>query len=100
MIAASFSNPTWNEKGNNHQQYIQDLNDNFDKARDLVYNPKGLEKEVDWNKPWFAAAKRGLERTKQRHSWAIEGKKMNEVVQMSEEQLQARQQSRKEIDQT
>lgn len=95
MIAASFSNPTWNEKGNDHNKYIQELNQGFDNAIDYVRNPK--EKEIDWTKPWYAAAKRGLEKTRQKYAWATEGKSMREV--MSPEQVEARKRSRKEIDQ-
>ena len=55
--------------------------------------------EIDWSNPFYAAAKRNLEKTKQKVAWAVEGKQMGDIVKVSEEQLEARKRGRKEIDQ-
>lgn len=100
ITSAVFSNPTWDEPGNNRKQYLEELNQGFNRAIELVYYPEGRPGErIDWNKPWFAAAKRGLAKTQEKLEWIKKQQKMGEAVQISQEQLEARKRSREQIDQ-
>lgn len=100
MHSALFSNPNWDDEKNNREERLKALDKSFNEAIELVYGIRRRERDVDWNNPFYAAAKRGLERTREKYSWALEGKTMNEVVpEMSQEQLRAREESRRAIDQ-
>jgi hypothetical protein len=99
MIAAVFTNPTWDDPKNDRQSYLQTLNENFNRAIEILSYGDKREPEIDWDNPFYAAARRNLEKTRQKLSWAVDGKQMKEHVDMSEEQLEARLQSRKGIDQ-
>jgi hypothetical protein len=103
MIAALFANPNWDgDNAEKRTQQIQTLNEHFNKAIESIYFPKGVEPDIDWDNPFYAAAKRGLEKTRQKYG--ITGKSMGEVVQMTtqmdQEQIRARIESRQSIDQT
>jgi len=103
MISALFANPNWDgENSDKRTAYIQNLNQHFNKAIELLYYPEGVDPDIDWNNPFYAAALRGLDKTRQK--LGISGKSMSEVVEMTTEidveQLKARLDSRKEIDQT
>lgn len=103
MIAALFANPNWDgDNAEKRTEQIQQLNGHFNKAIETIYFPKGAEPDIDWNNPFYAAAKRGLEKTRQKYG--ITGKSMGEVVEMStamdQEQIRARIESRQAIDQT
>jgi hypothetical protein len=67
MIAACYSNPNWDGKDNadKRKQYLEDLNEHFNKAITAIYYPDGpREADVDWDNPFFAAHKREIERTR------------------------------------
>lgn len=101
MIAALFSNPTWDDEKNDRTTRIQELNRQFNEAIELVYNPRPKH-DVDWNNPFYAAAKRGLQKTREKYAWAIDGKgkTLEEVVSPNDQdQLRAREEGRKAIDQ-
>ena len=88
MINALFSNPNWDDEKNDREARIKDLNDNFDNAIDLVRNPKRKEeKEINWDDPWWAAAKRGMERTRIAYGLDPEGRTAQELVEHDEEQM-------------
>lgn len=100
MIAALFSNPNWDQKDSKREDQIRDLNNHFNRAIELLYYPKDKEPDIDWNNPFYAAARRGLEKTRQKYG--IDGAKtMDDVVkvEMDADQLEARERSRNEIDQ-
>lgn len=102
MISAAYANPTWNEKGNTDKMgaYLQGLNDHFDKAIEMVDYPEGIEPEVNWKNPFYAAAKRGLEKSRQKYAKMLEGKTLGEVVSPKDkEQMEARERGRQAIDQ-
>lgn len=101
MTAALFSNPTWDSEGNDRQARIRELNDQFNEAIELVYDPHAHDNDIDWNNPFYAAAKRGLERTREKYAWAIDGEQpIGDIIEpMDKEQLQARVAARKSIDQ-
>ena len=101
MIAALFSNPTWDDEKNDRTTRIQELNRQFNEAIELVYNPRPKH-DVDWTNPFYAAAKRGLQKTREKYAWAIDGqgKTLSDVVSPNDqEQLRVREESRKAIDQ-
>jgi hypothetical protein len=104
MITALFANPNWD--GENSQlraDHIQELNRHFNDAIELVYYPEGTGDDIDWNNPFYAAAKRGLQKTRLKYGIQQAGESIGEVIEMStkqdQEQIRARLESRKEIDQ-
>lgn len=101
MTTALFINPNWDQEGNDREERIKELNKNFDQAIELVYYPeRAKEPEIDWNNPFYAAHKRGIEKTRQKYAWAIEQRRMKDVIEpMDKEQLEARSRGRKAIDQ-
>lgn len=103
MITALFANPNWDgENATKRTEHIRELNLHFNKAIELVYYPEGKEVDIDWSNPFYAAAKRGIEKTRQKYG--ISGKSMGEVIEMTtemdQEQIRARIESRKSIDQS
>lgn len=104
MINALFSNPTWDDEKNNREERIKTLNQNFDEAIEMVRNPKRKrEKEINWDDPWWAAAKRGMEKTRIAYGLDPEGRTAKELIEADEEQmkkLQARRNSLDALDQS
>lgn len=103
MVSALFSNPNWDgENADKRTQYIQDLNGHFNKAIELLYYPEGAEPDIDWNNPFYSAARRGLEKTRQK--LGVSGKSMGEVIEMTTEmdteKLKAQLEARESMDQT
>lgn len=101
MTTALFSNPNWDDAKANRTEKLQEMNDQFNHAIELIYYPERADADdIDWDKPFYAAAKRGLERTRQKYAWATEGKTMQQIIEpKDEDQLRARDESRKGIDQ-
>jgi hypothetical protein len=102
MITALYANPNWDgENAEKRVEQIRELNQHFNRAIELVYFPESAEPEIDWSNPFYAAAKRGLQKT--REKLGIAGKSMGEVIELTtaqdQEQIRARIESRKEIDQ-
>jgi hypothetical protein len=103
MISALFANSNWD--GDNAQaraDHIKELNGHFNDAIELVYYPQGKEDEINWNNPFWAGAKRGLEKTKLKYGLA-DGDTVGEVIELTtdsdQEQIKARLESRQAIDQ-
>jgi hypothetical protein len=93
MIAAMNSNPNWDSKENkeNRQQYLRDLNSQFNQAINRVYAPPGeKEPEIDWENPFLAAHKREIAKTRERFAWAMEGKSAGEILELEEERKKRR----------
>jgi hypothetical protein len=89
MIAACYSNPSWDGKDNadKRKQYLDDLNAHFNKAITAIYYPGGPhEVDVDWDNPFFAAHKREIERTKIMFAEAMGEKDMAAVEKLAEEE--------------
>lgn len=102
MINSIFSNPTWDDPKNNKEERIKEINDNFDKAIDLVRNPsKYKEKEINWNDPWWAAAKRGLNKTRVAYGLDPEGRTMQNIINHEEinKRVKMREDNIKSLDQ-
>lgn len=104
MITALFANPNWD--GENSQlraDHITDLNRHFNEAIEFVYFPQGHEGDIDWNNPFYAAAKRGLQKTRVKYGLEQPADSIGEVIELTtkqdQEQIRARLESRKEIDQ-
>jgi hypothetical protein len=104
MINALFSNPNWDNPDNDRSGRISELNNNFDDAIALVRDPsRKKEKDIDWNDPWWAAAKRGMEKTRIAYGLDPEGKTSLEVIEHDEaqiKQLKIRQDNIKSMDQS
>lgn len=64
MVAALYSNPNWDDEKNDRPKQIEALEANFNKAIELVYAPEEVKKpvEIDWDNPFWAAAKRAYEK--------------------------------------
>jgi hypothetical protein len=104
MINALFSNPTWDDSKNNREERITELNKNFDDAITMVRDPtKKREKDINWQDPWWAAAKRGMEKTRIEYGLDPEGRTAKDLIEYDEEQmkqLQARRSSLDSLDQS
>lgn len=98
MIAALYANSAFEDSDDNIQiraKRISDLEGHFNKAIELVYNPElHKQEEIDWTNPFWAAAKRSYDRKLEE----IRGRqRVSDVV--SPEQIEARRESRRKIDQ-
>jgi len=103
MISALFANSNWD--GDNAQaraDHVRELNEHFNRAIELVYYPGGTEDDIDWTNPFYAAAKRGLQKTRVKYGLE-QGDSIGEVIDMTtesdQEQIKARLESRQQIDQ-
>lgn len=101
MIAALFANQNWDDPKSNRAQYITELNAKFDEAIENVYNPQSLEEDqIDWNNPFWMAARRNLEKTRRKYSISdTEDASMRDVVEFDDEKLRAKLKSRRDVDQ-
>jgi hypothetical protein len=103
MISALFANSNWD--GDNAQaraDHIKELNRHFNDAIQLVYFPEGVQEDIDWNNPFFAAHKRSLQKARIKFGLDEDPKAAEAIELLTEsdkEQLQARLDSRKAIDQ-
>lgn len=70
MISALYANSAFDESEqglNERKKRIKDIEDNFNKAIELVYNPDAhKESEIDWNNPFWQAARRAQQRRMER----------------------------------
>lgn len=102
MIAAIFSNPNWDDKENNRAGRLKELEDNYNRAIEAVYDPnlaKEDEQEIDWSNPFWQAEKRAQEKLQAvLDSQKLEGRHRT-YVEMDDEQKEARLKARKSIDQ-
>lgn len=101
MISALYANSAYSkykEGPKDRAEQIKELEKHFSKAVELVYNPNAHKgEEIDWKNPFWSAHKRAYQKTLDRISG--ENKTVQQVLQFDEEQLAARESSRKEIDQ-
>lgn len=106
MSAALYANPNWD--GENSSKRVEQLKEwaaHFNRAIELVYYPEGNEPDIDWDNPFYAAAKRGLERTRLKYGLKDVGdNSMEEVIELTTEedmkQIKARLEARRSIDQS
>lgn len=104
MTAALFANPNWDgENSEKRTQQIQAWTEHFNRAVELVYYPEDREPEIDWDNPFYAAAKRGLERTRLKYGLGGD-QPMGEVIEQTtteedQARIRARLQARRDIDQ-
>lgn len=103
LITALYSNPNWDDEKAKRPEKIQEIEQKFDEAIKLVYNPElanAGEQEIDWDSPFWAAAKRSQERI-----FAARPELRNKTVkegmayEMDQDQIDARNRSRREVDQ-
>ena len=102
MIAACYANPNWDGKENSDKrsQYLKDINDHFNQAISAIYAPpEARQQDVDWDNPFYAAHRREIERTKEQFQTALDQKDKTAGDVLSEEEQQARENGRGEIDQ-
>lgn len=65
MISALYANTNWDQKDADREARLKDLNDHFNEAIEYVYFPERRKgPDIDWDNPFYAAAKRGLARTR------------------------------------
>jgi hypothetical protein len=102
MVNAIFANPNWDDEKNDRTSRIRELNENFDKAINLVRDPDSKrEAEIDWNDPWWRAHKRNFEKTRVMYGLEPEDKTMGELVKLDEARVsrEGRHSAIKELDQ-
>lgn len=84
MVASLHANSAFDEseKGlKERQKRIEDIERHFNKAIEIVYNPElHKEVEIDWNNPFWAAAKRAQQRRMERFRGEARTTTVAEVV--------------------
>lgn len=105
IIAALYANSNFSgeEGGEARADSIKSLDRHFNKAITSVYYPNAYkEKDIDWSNPFWQAAKRSQERMAKLME-SLEGTSPRDTMQdaaaMSKEQIEARQDSQRSIDQ-
>lgn len=106
IIASLYANTNLDSEDNNRSEVIKQVEGHFNKAIRIVYDPdyaKKQEAQIDWNNPFWQAAKRGYQK-----AWSVrpelrpdadKKKPVRELFEMDDEQLQARKRSKQGIDQ-
>lgn len=96
MISALYANSAFDktEKGIKvRQDQIKEIESHFNKAIELIYNPElHKEQEIDWNNPFWAAARRAQQRRLER----VRGETVGDAVQAE----RAEEQPQRDFDQT
>lgn len=105
LIAAMYANSNFSgeEGGEARADAIRSLEKHFARAITSLYYPKAFKQdEIDWNNPFWSAAKRSQERLK-KFMEGMQGVSPKETVEqaagMSKEQVEARTSGRQAIDQ-
>jgi len=101
LIAALYANSNFSgdEGVEARAENIKSLEKHFNKAITLVYYPKAFkDKEIDWENPFWQAAKRSQERMKQLMD-SMQGQADTLESSISPEQAKAREDSKRDIDQ-
>jgi hypothetical protein len=99
MVSAIFANPNWDNKENDRAGKLKELEASYNRAIELVYHPeraKEQEQEIDWDNPFWKAERRAQEKIaafRKAHMGETRGPTL------SKEQLEARAEARKSIDQ-
>lgn len=65
MIAALWSNSNWDDDKGSRKDAIEEIEENFEEATEMILlgiGPQEEEVEIDEDNPFFAAAKRGVEK--------------------------------------
>lgn len=105
LIASLYANSNFGgEEGSEARaESIRELEKHFNKAITLVYYPNAYkQQEIDWKNPFWKAAKRSQERMAklmEQLSGDQQAQTMQQVAEMSKEQIEAREDSRRSIDQ-
>lgn len=90
MISALYGNSAFDESDEGLRERanrIKKLEEHFTKAIELVYNPElHKEKEIDWNNPFWAAAKRSYDRKLEQLRGVRPDVSVREVVSQQEPQ--------------
>jgi len=84
MVASLHANSAFDESDaglKERQKRIEDIERHFNKAIELVYNPElHKEAEIDWDNPFWAAAKRAQQRRMERFRGEARSTTVAEVV--------------------
>lgn len=105
MVAALYANSAFDESEEGlkaRKERIDTLEEAFDKAVTMIYNPRAYEHEkgdVDWENPFWAAARRAQERREALLSQVAGSKTVQQAVELDDKQIEARETARREIDQ-
>ena len=105
MVAALYANSAFDESEEGlraRSERIDTLEEAFDKAITLIYNPDAYEAEkpdIDWDNPFWASAKRAQQRRESLLGQVAGNDTVQKAVDMDPKQLEARESSRKGIDQ-
>lgn len=100
MVAALFSNPNWDDEKNDRGKRLEELEENFKKAVELVYAPEKQKQveEIDWDNPFWSAARRAYEAK----GIEVDDSSIEKLREDPDrvDQLEQRRKARKELDQT
>lgn len=62
MVAALYSNSNWDDGKDTRSRALKGIEESFNRAMEMVYDPPPEVEEIDWDNPFWAAAKRAYER--------------------------------------
>ena len=81
---------------------IEALEEAFDKAITMIYNPHAFDKEkpdIDWENPFWAAARRAQDRRESLLGQVAGHETVQQAVELSDEEIEIRNKARQEFDQ-
>lgn len=106
MVAALYSNPNWDDSGNDRQGRIKELNRHFNHTIELIYDPDLDDgSEPDWDNPFWQAHLRAIGKTRVRLGLDGTERTVQEAIDADDEQsrrlqaLERRAKAREGLDQ-
>lgn len=106
MVAALYANSAFDESNEGlkaRSERIDTLEEAFDKAITLIYNPHAYDKEtpeIDWDNPFWAAAKRAQQRRESLLGQVGSEETVQQAVELDAKRVEIRQKAHQEFDQT
>jgi hypothetical protein len=107
MVAALYANSAFDESEEGLKargERIDTLEEAFDKAITLIYNPHAYDdekaQEIDWDNPFWAAAKRAQQRRQALLGQVGSEETVQQAVELDSKRAEIRQKAHQEFDQT
>jgi len=98
MIAAMYSNPNWDDKENDRPGKMKEIEKEFARAMEAVYDPQSSKTDIDWNHPFWKAAARAHGKQLELDD-AERGSTVRDAFQLDDGEIEHRARLRMELDQ-
>lgn len=92
IVAAIHSNPNWDEEENDKESFFKNLEFHHTQAIEYIYHPELIaldeakkEAVIDWNDPFWQAAKRNIERVHELYGKPDDKRSIVDLVEQEEE---------------